>query len=78
MKWRIQLVREDAGDITVLVAPRPPETVWKGRVICGHCSTTFEPYQKWDTHPQCPECGKLTDLTEYINKSEHPGLEPVA
>lgn len=65
-KWRTLTVRENAGDTVTLSAPVPPEVVWEGRVQCGYCSTTFEPWDKYDTHPQCPLCGRIVDLTEYV------------
>jgi hypothetical protein len=76
-RWRTQIVREDAGESMELRAPSPPEVVWKGRVICGHCSTTFEPYDKYDTHPQCPLCGGIVDLTEYLNTGTSSVAESV-
>ena len=81
MTDRIFIIRENAGDDMELRAPAPPEAVCKGRVSCGHCSTSHEPYSKVDTHPQCPWCGHLIDLTAYRKPLylEHgPDLPPVA
>jgi hypothetical protein len=72
MKWRTRLAREDADDSMTLLAPVPPDVVWKGRVLCPHCSTTFEPWDKYDTHPQCSICGNLVDLTEYVKPKPKP------
>jgi hypothetical protein len=62
---RVFISRDNAEEDCVMRAPCPPEVVWKGRVQCGHCSTTHEPFDRRDTHPQCPWCGNLIDLTEY-------------
>lgn len=68
-KPRTQTMRENAGEDMKLVAPRPPEAICKGRIQCGHCSTTHEPDNKMDTHPQCPWCGNLIDLTAEQRKT---------
>ena len=82
MKWRIQVVRENAGEDMELRVPVPPEAVCKGRVSCGHCSTSHTPFDRSDTHPQCPWCGNLIDLTAHFAKAppfEHgPDLTPAA
>lgn len=69
-RTRTQTVHEDAGESVTLRAPAPPETIVRGRVQCGHCSVTHQPINPTDTHPQCPWCGNLIDLTEYV--PEHP------
>ena len=83
MKWRIQIQRENAGDDMHCFVARPPEFVIKGRVACGVCSTSHEPQNKHDTHPQCPWCGNLIDLTAHMKvpnpyKEHGPNLTPAA
>lgn len=58
-----QIVRENAGDDMRLERPIPPLVIVKGRVCCDRCSTSHEPINRYDTHPQCPYCGTLIDLT---------------
>lgn len=59
------IVREDAGDDGELIAARPPEVAYEKYVHCGFCSTILKNINPRDTHPQCPWCGNLIDLTEY-------------
>ena len=63
MRYRYQIVHEDAGDDMVLRTPVRPEFIVRGRVSCGYCSTSHEPYDKTDPYPQCPWCGNIIDLT---------------
>ena len=80
MRMRIRIVRENAGDDMEMMVPAPPEVVVKDRVFCGRCSTSHIPTNPYDTHPQCPLCGQLIDLTSHQKPTwEHgPGLKPVA
>ena len=66
MTNRTQILRENAGDDMQVSVPRPPDFVVKGRVSCGHCGTSHEPYNRYDTFPQCPLCGKLIDLSALV------------
>ena len=59
----VQIARENAGDDMRLERPLPPLVIVKGRVCCDRCSTSHEPYNPYDTHPQCPYCGTIIDLT---------------
>jgi len=72
MPTRTQIVREDAGDDMRLEVPLPPLVIVKGRVHCDRCSSSHEPYNKHDSHPQCPYCGTIIDLTHYVT-SDQPG-----
>ena len=82
-RLRTQTIKENGEEDMHLSVARPPEFVIKGRVACGVCSTSHEPQNKRDTHPQCPWCGNLIDLTAHMKtpnpRVEHgPNLTPAA
>jgi len=50
--------------------PRPPEAAYGKYVHCGYCSVTHKNLDTHDTHPQCPWCGNLIDLSGHTKRLE--------
>ena len=66
MKWRTQIVREDAGDSTVLMVPIRPDTFYAKYFHCPTCSTSYTAPDPHDAFPVCSFCGQMVDLTEFL------------
>ena len=73
MPKRISYQRENAGEGMTLSAPLPATVVYGEWVHCPTCSQRLYELSSTDPWKQCPMCGEVADLRDYMRKR---GYEP--